>query len=183
SSGFTAMELVYLERELGLSAGQIGLLLSSFGIGGLLGSFVARPIASRLGEGRVLWLALAAATPGMLVLPAADADWTLLLAAAGMIMFGAGTVVYNVTQVSFRQRVTPDRMLGRMNATIRFLVWGVLPVGALIGGALGEAYGSRAALWITGTGCCLAFLPVMLSPLRNMRELPRPDGETEAAPV
>ncbi|WP_026930402.1 MFS transporter [Glycomyces tenuis] len=183
SSGFMAMQLVYLERELGLTAGQIGLLLSSFGVGGLLGSFVARPVASRIGEGRVLWVSLAVTVPGLLFVPAAGPDWTLLLAAAGMVLLGIGAVVYNVTQVSFRQRLTPDRMLGRMNATIRFLVWGVLPVGSLIGGALGEAYGSQAALWITGAGCCLSFVPVFLSPLRNLRELPRPAEEAEPAAV
>ena len=181
SSAFTAMQLVYLERELGLTAGQIGLLLSTFGVGGLLGSFAARPLAARIGEGRVLWVSLLVATPGMLIMPAVGADWTLLLAAAGMILFGVGTVVYNVTQLSFRQRVTPDRMLGRMNATVRFLVWGVIPLGSLLGGALGQACGSQTALWITGAGCCLGFLPVFLSPLRNMRELPRPAEENEPA--
>ncbi|WP_026923909.1 MFS transporter [Glycomyces arizonensis] len=182
SSGFMAMQVVYLERELGLTAGQIGLLLSSFGIGGLLGSFVARRIASWIGEGRVLWVATAVTSPGMLILPAVEPDWTLLLATAGMVLVGTGGVVYNVTQVSFRQQLTPDRMLGRMNATIRCLVWGVLPLGSLLGGALGQAYGSRTALWICAAAGCLTFVPVLLSPLRNLRELPR-HAEEEPEPV
>ncbi|HEU5129397.1 MAG TPA: MFS transporter [Glycomyces sp.] len=183
SSGFMAMQVVYLERELGLTAGHIGLLLSGFGLGGLLGAFVARRAAALVGEGRVLWISLATTTPGMLILPAAGADWTLVLAAAGMTLVGAGAIVYNVTQVSFRQRVTPDRLLGRMNATVRFLVWGTLPLGSLIGGALGQAYGSQMALWITAAGSCLSFVPVLASPLRRMRELPRPAEEAEPVGV
>jgi MFS family permease len=96
-------------------------------------------------------------------------------------VFGVGAVVYNVNQVSFRQRLTPDRMLGRMNATVRFLAWGLSAVGALIGGVLGELLGARATLWIAAAGVCLAFLPVFLSPLRDMRDLPRPEPEPAAA--
>ncbi|GAB3662013.1 MFS transporter [Glycomyces tarimensis] len=181
SAGFMAMVVVFLPRELGLAPGRIGLVLAAFGVGGLLGSLVARRLAAWIGEGRVLWVSLASTAPGMLLMPAADPDWTLISAAAGMTAAGVGAVVYNVTQVSFRQRLTPDRLLGRMNATVRFLVWGTLPVGSLIGGALGEAYGTRTALWIAAAGCCLSFVPVLLSPLRNLRELPRAADEDEAA--
>jgi predicted MFS family arabinose efflux permease len=94
---------------------------------------------------------------------------------------GIGAVVYNVNQVSFRQRLTPDRLLGRMNATVRFLAWGLSAVGALIGGVLGEFAGARATLWIGAIGVCLAFLPVFFSPLRNLRELPKPEPEPVGA--
>jgi hypothetical protein len=77
-----------------------------------------------------------------------------------------------VLQVSFRQQATPDRLLGRMNATMRFLVWGTLPLGGVIGGVLGTLIGVRPTLLVAAAGGALAFLPVFLSPLRRLRELP-----------
>ena len=99
-------------------------------------------------------------------------DWTLALLAVAEIGFGTGVVLYNITQVSFRQGLCPPELLGRMNATMRFLVWGTLPLGGVIGGVLGTLIGVRATLLVAAIGGGLAFLPVFLSPLRRMRELP-----------
>jgi hypothetical protein len=82
-------------------------------------------------------------------------------------------VVYNVTQVSFRQRLCPKPLLGRMNASIRFLVWGPIPVGAFLGGVLGQQWGIVPTLWLAVGLSVAAALPVVLSPLIGMRELPR----------
>jgi predicted MFS family arabinose efflux permease len=89
-------------------------------------------------------------------------------------------VIYNVTQVSFRQRLCPERLLGRMNASMRFIAWGTMPIGALLGGALGSTIGLRAALLVSAIGSSLAFLWVYFSPLRRLREVP--DEADEAAP-
>jgi hypothetical protein len=83
-----------------------------------------------------------------------------------------GNVVYNITQVSFRQGLCPPELLGRMNATMRFLVWGTMPLGGLLGGVLGATIGVRGTLLVAAVGGSLAFLPVFFSPLRRMRELP-----------
>ena len=83
-----------------------------------------------------------------------------------------GIVTYNITQVSFRQGLCPERLLGRMNATVRFLVWGTMPLGGLIGGALGSSIGLRPTLFAAAVVEVLAILPVFLSPLRTMRQLP-----------
>jgi hypothetical protein len=98
------------------------------------------------------------------------------LAAAAGVLISIGVVVYNVTQVSFRQGLTPERLLGRMNATMRFLVWGTLPLGALLGGALSSWIGLRPTLLVAAVLGVLAVLPVYLSPLRTMRELPQAYG-------
>lgn len=82
-------------------------------------------------------------------------------------------VLYNVTQVSFCQRLCPKPLLGRMNASIRFVVWGTMPIGAFTGGVLGEAFGIRPVFWVSLAGSVLACLPVVLSPLITMRDLPR----------
>nr|PZM90243.1 MAG: MFS transporter [Thermocrispum agreste] len=175
---FTAMEVPFFVRHLGLSSGQIGLYFSIGAVGGLLGVVLVSPVVRWLGQGPTIWISTAVTAPFALLLPAAEPGWRTWLAAAGGIMISIGVVIYNVTQVSFRQGLTPERLLGRMNATMRFLVWGTMPVGGLLGGVFGQWFGARTALWIGAIGACLAFLPVFLSPLRTMRELPtRPDDE------
>ncbi len=98
-------------------------------------------------------------------------DWTLGLLALAEIAMSMGNVVYNITQVSFRQGLCPPGLLGRMNATMRFLVWGTMPVGGFLGGVLGSTIGVRATLLVAAVGGSLAFLPVFLSPLRRARTL------------
>jgi len=171
-AGYHAMQVVFLARELELSPGLIGVYLSIGGVGAILGATMARRVAQLIGQGPAIWMSMAFTIPGGLLLPLAHNDWTLWLAAVGALVMSVGIMVYNITQVSFRQALTPDRLLGRMNATLRFLVWGTMPLGALIGGVLGENFGARDTLWIMGAAGCLSFLPVLLSPLRRMRELP-----------
>lgn len=180
---FMAMVVVFLPRELGLSPGEIGLLYSCFGLGGLAGAFLVGRLVRWWGEGRAVWLSILVFTPGLLLVPGAEEGWRTWLGAFGLAYCGIGVVVFNVTQVSFRQRLTPDRLLGRMNATVRFIVWGTQPLGAFAGGLIGQAHGARAALWIAAAGACLAFLPVLCSPLRNMHELPSSAEDLEPARV
>ncbi len=82
-------------------------------------------------------------------------------------------VVHNVTQVSFRQRLCPRPLLGRMNASIRFVVWGCMPIGGLAGGIIGQAFDARTVFWVAAAGSLLACLPVLFSPLARMRDLPK----------
>jgi MFS family permease len=84
-------------------------------------------------------------------------------------------IVYYINAVSVRQAITPDRLQGRVNATIRFLGGGALPIGALAGGALGTTLGLRPALFVCAVGALLSPLPAVCSPLRQLREQPVPD--------
>jgi predicted MFS family arabinose efflux permease len=181
-SAFLAMEIVFLARVLGLSEGTIGLVLMFGGAGGVAGFVVVRRVAGWLGQGPAIWVSLAVAMPFHLLVPLAQPGITVWLAAAGLFVVAVGTVVYNVIQVSFRQTVTPDHLLGRMNATMRFLVWGTMPIGGLAGGVLGQLFGARAALAMTAVAGIVAFLPVFLSPLRGKRELSQPP-EPELTPA
>lgn len=88
----------------------------------------------------------------------------------------------DVLGVSLRQRMTPDDLLGRMNATFRFLLTGALAVGAALSGVLGELVGVRATLWAGAAVIALAFLPVFLSPVRSRHELPAPGPTVEVSP-
>jgi MFS family permease len=164
--------LVLLVRELHLSAGAIGVVLSTGACGGLFGALTARRLARWLGEGPVIWLSLAVTAPLALVQPFLQRGLLLGIFVGGQIVVAAGVIIYNVTQVSFRQALCPDRLRGRMNATIRCLVWGTMPLGALIGGALGSIVGVRAALLVAAVGSSVSFLWVYRSPLRRMRRLP-----------
>ena len=170
--GFT-MLLVLLADVLKIPPGAIGLVMSVGSIGGLIGAFTAMRVAKRLGQGPTIWMAPAFTAPFGLLTALVQPGLLLWLGAVGFGVSLWGGVVYNIAQVSFRQGLTPERLLGRMNATMRFLVWGTMPIGGLIGGALGQNIGVRETVWIGMAGCCLSFLPVFFSPLRTMRELPQ----------
>jgi len=180
ASAAQGMLIVLLARTLGLAAGVIGLLLSAGAVGGLLGALTARPLARRIGEGPVTWLSLGVASPLTLVQPFLHRNWTLGLFVVAQIGFSAGAVIYNVTQVSFRQRLCPEHLLGRMNASMRFLVWGAMPLGGLLGGALGSAIGVRSTLLVAAIGQSLAFLWLFFSPLRSLRTVTAGDDQDTA---
>ena len=90
-----------------------------------------------------------------------------------MLLGHFGVVLYNVTQVSFRQRLCPRPLLGRMNASIRFLVWGVMPIGACSAASSATTSGSGRSSGSRPSASILAALPVLISPLIGMRDLPR----------
>jgi MFS family permease len=171
-----AVFYILLARDLGLSAGWIGAITSTSAIGGLIGSLVARRFAERVGQGPAIWLSILIIAPTGFVSPFVHRDLSLGLLALAQVVMWMGVVVYNITQVSFRQGLCPPDLLGRMNATMRFLVWGTMPVGGLLGGVLGTVIGIRPTLLVVAIGSSLTFLPVFLSPLRRMRELPSYDA-------
>ena len=171
-----AVEIVFLVREVHASPGQIGLIFSVGGVGGVLGALAAGRIADRFGGARATIIGIAL-NAGALLIPLTTPGIGLLFFAAGMFVVGFAVVIYNVNQVSFRQRLCPDRLLGRMNATMRFVVWGVLPIGALVGGIFGTAFGLRPTLWIGVLGEALSGLWLVFSPMRTMRDFPEaPDA-------
>jgi MFS family permease len=166
-----AVEVVFLVREVHATPGQIGLLFSLGGVGGVVGALCASRIANRVGGARATIVGIAASVGGLLV-PLTMPGPRLIFFGLGFMCMSFGAVVYNINQVSFRQRLCPDRLLGRMNATMRFVVWGVLPIGGLIGGVLGELIGLRATLWVGSIGQVLAIVWLLASPIRTMRDFP-----------
>ena len=182
SSMAFAVFYVLLARQLHVAPGIIGLIMSTSAIGGIVGAALANRIAARLGQGPTIWRASAFGAPLGFVAPFVQHNWSLVLLAAAQVLWWGTVVVYNVSQVSFRQALCPPRLLGRMNATMRFLVWGTMPVGAALGSVLGATIGVRQTLLVAAIGGALAFLPVYLSPLRRLRELPQfvSENETES---
>ncbi|WP_327350790.1 MFS transporter [Streptomyces sp. NBC_01304] len=169
---YQTMLLVFLERETGLQSFGIGLILSGMGCGALLGALSAARISTWVGQGRVIWLGSLVACPLTVLMPLARTGWCLYLAAIGLAAFSLCGVVRVVTQSSFQQALTPDRLLGRMSATTRFVSWSGIPLGRLLGGASGSAFGATTTLWIGAAGMTLSALPNFLSPLRTTRTLP-----------
>lgn len=174
----SALLVTYASRELGFSAGRIGLVMGLASAGLVAGALAARHAARRLGAGAsiVAGALLAGAGPCLLPLSGYAAPETLL--ACGLFVQSFGVVLFNVNQVSMRQAVTPRPLMGRMNATVRFVTWGALPLGALCGGALAGVAGIHTALWISALAGVPAFLAVALSDVRRagadgMRTRPR----------
>ncbi len=168
----SAVSVLVLTRQLGASAGLVGVVMVGGGVGGVLGALTASRIANWLGQARTIWLSILVTSPFMVLLPLAGRGWLLSLFALGWLANGFGAVVYNIAQVSYRQAICPDRLLGRMNASVRFMVWGTLPLGALVGGVLGNTIGIHPTLWVGAIGTLLSPLPVLFSPLRKLRDLP-----------
>ncbi|MCX5016627.1 MFS transporter [Streptomyces sp. NBC_00555] len=181
---YQTMLLVFLEREIGLQPFGIGLILSGMGCGALLGALLATRVSKRVGPGPVIWLASLVTCPLTVLMPLARTGWSVYAAAIGLAALSLGGVVRVVTQSSFQQALTPDRLLGRMSATARFVSWGGIPLGGLLGGASGSVFGATGTLWIGAAGMTLSVLPNFLSPLRTMRTLPterHPSSRVEAS--
>ncbi|MFD1151822.1 MFS transporter [Saccharothrix hoggarensis] len=166
-----AVNVLFLLRDLALSATAAAVLLGVGSAGGVLAGLVAGRLA-RLGQVRLVWLSLLVTQPAWVLVPLAGPGWRVALFAVGTLVTSAGIVLYNVAQVSLRQALCPDRLLGRMNAGIRFLTWGAMPVGAVLGGALAEWVGVRNTLWVASAGMVVSVVWVLLSPLRAMRDVP-----------
>jgi MFS family permease len=171
-----AVYFVYAYRHLGLTPALMGLIGAIGATGWLLGSAFADRLRRLLGVNGATILGAALTGPAALLVPLAPKHDLAIpfLAASGVIM-GFGAVVYNIQQVSLRQAITPERLQGRMNASMRFLVWGTIPLGSLVGGAFASAFGVRAALFVGAAVSFVAILPVLLSPLRTLRAFPEPE--------
>ena len=178
----TTLLPIFLLRDLGFTPEMLGLVFSVGAIGGVVGAIATPRIVARLGEARAIPVSAIAFCVAPFFLPVASLFPALafpFLAVQGFIM-SFTVLLYNITQVTFRQRITTPRLLGRMNASIRFVVWGVMPIAALLAGALGTWIGTVPTLWIAAAGQLLACLFVAIGPFWRMRELPDAHAEHTA---
>ena len=167
-----AILLLYIVQDLGLTPATIGIVLAVGNLGVLVAALVAERVGRWIGIGpTIVWTALFSSF-SLLAVAIAPRDAPIPFLIAGGFIGTVTAVVYNINQVSLRQAITPDRMLGRMNATMRFIVWGTIPIGALIGGVLGGVIGLQATIWVGAIGSFVGFLPVLLSPVRSLKEIP-----------
>jgi MFS family permease len=179
SSMMGAILIVYLARSLEMSAGLIGVVFAIAQVGYLAGALSANRISAKLGVGPAIMTG-AMCGVAMVLIPLApqDAHAAVPFIVVAELIASFGVVLYNVTQLSMRQAITPERLQGRMNSVIRFIVWGVMPLGLLVGGGLATAFDLRTAIWIGAIGNALAWLPVTVGPVRTLREVPHIPDET-----
>ena len=165
---------IFVYVELGLAPGLVGLTLGLGSFGILLGALAAAPLSRRFGVGPVIIGSMFLTGPAALLLvllPSTAVAAGILLTSSNFLM-GFTAVTYNVNQVSFRQAITPLDIQGRMNATMRFIVWGTLPLGSFVGGILATLLPLRTTILIGAAVASSAFLWLLVSPVRSLREIP-----------
>jgi len=177
-----AILLLYVVQDLHLAPEQIGVVFALGNIGALVGAFVANRAAGWFGLGPTIVGSLFLGSFMMLLFAIAPIDNSIPYLVAAGVFGGLSHMVYNINQVSYRQAICPPRMQGRMNATMRFLVWGTIPIGGIIGGILGSTIGLHNTIWVSAI---LGFTPAIwpfLSPIRRVRVMPtQVDDEPRAA--
>ncbi|TWP46720.1 MFS transporter [Lentzea tibetensis] len=171
-SGAQALLVLFLVRDVGQDAGAVGLLIGADALGGVLGALIATRIVKRLGTGRALLASSLLATPFGLLIPLTDSGIGLGFFVAGLLIPSIGIVVTNVVVNGFRQAYVPSHLQGRVFTSSRFVAFGVIPIGALLGGWLGDAIGIRDALWVLLFAAALGKLLRLAGPFRTTKDLP-----------
>ncbi|MGY1808600.1 MFS transporter [Blastococcus sp. SYSU D00669] len=175
-TAFETVFLVFLVRDLGLGAAAVGLVLGLGNLGLVLGAATSAPLARRLGIGPVLVLGAAGSVAGLAVLaltPAGPAAVPLLI--AGQVLFTTAILWFNVQSVSLRQTLTPSAVLGRVNAAVRLIGFGTIPLGAAAGGLAGDVLGLRETLLWCLLLSTLALVPLLRRAVLRTRTAPEPE--------
>jgi predicted MFS family arabinose efflux permease len=166
--------VLFIINELKLTSLQFGLVVSSSGVASLIGALLVSRIARRIGPGPTIILGQGFTGLGGVLLAVAGGPpaLALFLLVSGQISSGLGTPLYSVNQIALRQAMTPRHLLGRVNASRRFLVFGIMPLGALLSGLLGSTLGLQPTLIVGAGGLLIAFLWVLFSSIRRVRTFP-----------
>ena len=169
---FWAIVLVYAVRELGLTSVTIGAILSVANVGGLAGVLLARRMAERAGVGRIVIASFLLFGPATVLVAIATTDTAIVFVGLGWAIQSFARSLYVVSANSVRQALVPDRLRARASGVVTTAGTSAFPFGTLLGGALAAALGLREAMLVAATVSFLPFLPVVVSPLRSLRELP-----------
>jgi len=175
-TGNLALVVVFLVRVVGLGSAAVGLLMAAGGVGGLLGALTAPRLTRAFGTARTLVLTTVASGPAGLLIPLTARGPRIACFVAGSMLVAAAIVVGNVILGSFRQHYCPPALLGRVTASMRFLAYGMIPLGALLAGALGTALGTRGGLWIVQVIFAGSAAFLLTPRIRTARNLPDHPG-------
>lgn len=168
--------LLYGTRDLGLAPGPLSMAFAVGGVTSLLGALIAGTAVRRLGIGRALILSLVVWGLGGLLIPLARGGAALALLVGSQVVSDPAYAVYDINALSLRQSLAPDGVLGRVNASIRFVGLGAMVIGSLAAGLLGGLLGLRPTLVLGFCGIFLAAGWLLRSPVRRLRELPAMSG-------
>jgi MFS family permease len=171
-TGAQALLVVFLVNVAHVRYGAVGLLMVADSAGGLAGAMVATKIARRIGTARTLLVVAIASSPFGLLIPLTTGGWGVLYFVIGLSVPAAGMVACGIVSSTFRQSYCPLEMQGRISTTAMVLVYGSMPIGALLGGTLGAAIGIRTTLWIMLGGLAAAKLLRFAGPIKSSRDLP-----------
>ena len=163
---FFAVYLIYAYRVLHLTPGVIGVIFAAGAVGGLVGALIASWVPARIGLGRTLFFSIILGPLSMILVPVAQVGFAIPLLIASQFIGSFINPVYNINQVSLRQAITPDRVQGRMNATVRTIIWGTIPIGAFVGGLIGTVYGLLPAMYVGIAVSALSGLWILAGPIR-----------------
>lgn len=171
-TGYFALIVVFLVRSVGLSSGAVGALMTLGGVGGLVGAFVTSRLTARFGTARTFVVNCAVTCPCALLVPFASKGTGIVLAAAGILMLEGGLVVGTIILTTFRQTYCPPGILGRVATSGQMVTYGIVPLAALVAGALGESVGPRRALFVMLLFEVAAVILLLVSPFARQREMP-----------
>jgi predicted MFS family arabinose efflux permease len=158
---------------LGISKGLIGIVFSIGAVGFLIGVLISSAVTERLGLGKTIALSMAG-NFGLLIALLANNSLAVLVIGAAYFVSYLGIPIYNINQVSLRQIITPNRLQGRMNATMRTIVWGTIPAGSLLGGILCTSLGIIPTLVIGALVAGGSFFWIVLGPIFKLNKQPEP---------
>jgi MFS family permease len=176
-----AILVLYMVRTLGLSAFEIGFVFAVGSAGSIVAALVTGRLNRRIGVGPTIVWSIALSSAAGLGYPLAPKSFPLPLLMLGNAGFGFGAVAYNITQVSLRQAITPERLQGRMNAAMRWIVWGTIPLGSLLGGGVATWWSLHTAIWVGAVGQLFSFVPVTIGSLKRISAMPEPVREPTPA--
>jgi hypothetical protein len=169
--GIQALVVVFLIRTAGLSPWAVGATTITISVGGVFGAFVAPRVAGRLGNARTL-LTAPVTDCFLLLFPVAGHGPLLVAALAGTLIWAVGIVMRSVTGGAFRQAYCPPGMRGRVAMTVRFIIFGVWPLGSLLGGVLGTVFDVRTALFILTGANLITDALLFIGPIKHGKDLP-----------
>ena len=172
---------VLIWQELMLPPAFYGTVVGLASIGFLAGAALSNRLPHNIGIGRTIVVSAAFGAPSflLLTLTPADLDIAAVTLFVGWFVVGMSQVIYNVAQISLRQAITPPEMQSRMNATMRFIVWGTIPIGSVLGGAMATLMPVRVALVLAAIASFSSVVPVLAPPLRALRDIPAEGPSTE----
>jgi MFS family permease len=170
--GYQSIYVAFLIRSAHANPATVGVLLAAGGVGGILGAMVVRPLVQRFGTARGFLIGKLVFTPFGLLMPMARSGPALLFFFIGLFAVDGSLVAGNITLDSFRQSYCPPRILGRVVATTTLIKYSTIPVGAVLGGLLGDELGLRPTMWImTGALVCCSVV-LLWGPIRKVRDFP-----------
>jgi MFS family permease len=176
---YGALVVLYMVRDLGFAPGILGTIWALGGLSSFVGAVSAGPTTRRIGMGPAMIVALVLYSIALLFIPLAQgaAVGAALLLIAQQILGDGAATLYQINQVSLRQAITPERLLGRVNAGAEFGRLGAALVGSLLGGLMGNSIGVRTTLVVGALGSLLSTLWLAMSPIRPLRTVPAPPVE------